>query len=229
MDLADYAKRESRFSDARQLYKIVVSTQPYAYQGWLEYSKMEEECGNQEESNESLLKSLKFNPLNENLFVKVIKFEERKDNIQNIRALIKTVRDNTQASFEQTSKLLLEGALSEGRCGYRDSAREQFKYLMQNCKNNGAIFLEASKFEEREDQLEQAIDICDAGLEYNVKHTPLWFQYLKLYEKADEGLRARKFDKLCYIIKDMFRNIGKDYHWKIHVELAQTFDRLANH
>ena len=81
LDMADYAKRDSKFDCARQLYKIVVSTQPYAYQGWLEYTKMEEECGNQEESNAILLKSLKFNKLNENLFVKVIKYEEKKDNL----------------------------------------------------------------------------------------------------------------------------------------------------
>ena len=61
-----------------------------------------------------------------------------------------------------------------------------------------------------------------------MKHTPLWFQYLRLYEKAAEPLRLAKFDKLQYIIRDIFRNISKDYHWKVHVELAQTFDRLAN-
>ena len=74
------------------MYKIVVTTQPYAYQGWLEYAKMEEECGNQEESNSILLKSLKFNKLNENLFVKVIKYEEKKDNLENIVALIESVK-----------------------------------------------------------------------------------------------------------------------------------------
>jgi hypothetical protein len=27
----------------------------------------------------------------------------------------------------------------------------------------------------------------------------------------------------------MYKNIGKDYHWKINIELAQTFDRIKNH
>lgn len=31
LDLADYAKRESKFDSARQLYKIVVCNQPFAY------------------------------------------------------------------------------------------------------------------------------------------------------------------------------------------------------
>ena len=99
---------------------------------------------------------------------------------------------------------------------------------MRNCKNNGAVFLDASRFEERENQLEEAIDICEEGLEHNVKHTPLWFQYLKLYEKANEDIRESKFDKFTLIVRDMYRNIGKDYHWKINVELAQTFDRFGD-
>jgi hypothetical protein len=44
--------------------------------------------------------------------------------------------------------------------------------------------LEASKFEERENDLEKAIKICNNGIDYNVKFTPLWFQLLRLYEKS---------------------------------------------
>mmetsp|Transcript_25356 Transcript_25356/g.24715 ORF Transcript_25356/g.24715 Transcript_25356/m.24715 type:complete len:104 (+) Transcript_25356:126-437(+) len=50
LDLADYAKRESKFNEAKYLFKLVTHLQPYAYQGWLEYAKMEEECGNYRES-----------------------------------------------------------------------------------------------------------------------------------------------------------------------------------
>ena len=46
LDIADIAKRESKFDEARHFFKIAVSVQPFAYQGWLEFSKMEEESGN---------------------------------------------------------------------------------------------------------------------------------------------------------------------------------------
>jgi len=45
LDLADFAKRETKFQEAAALFKVVVATQPYAYQGWLEFAKMQEECG----------------------------------------------------------------------------------------------------------------------------------------------------------------------------------------
>ena len=50
LDLADFAKRESKFDEAKLLFKLITHIQPFAYQGWLEYAKMEEECGNQEQS-----------------------------------------------------------------------------------------------------------------------------------------------------------------------------------
>jgi tetratricopeptide (TPR) repeat protein len=49
LDLADFAKRESKFEEAKTLFKLITYLQPYAYQGWLEYAKMEEECGNHDE------------------------------------------------------------------------------------------------------------------------------------------------------------------------------------
>jgi antirestriction protein len=60
-------------------YRLAIAAQPYAYQGWLEYSKLEEENGNLNESRYILLKSLKFNPFNENLFVKCLKLEEKQE------------------------------------------------------------------------------------------------------------------------------------------------------
>ena len=88
LDLADYAKRESRFKEAKLLFKLVSYLQPYAYQGWLEYAKMEEECGNQEKSRKILIEGLQFSKLNENLFIKAIKVEERLGNTEAVRELI---------------------------------------------------------------------------------------------------------------------------------------------
>lgn len=100
--------------------------------------------------------------------------------------------------------------------------------MLQKCRNFGPVYLEASKYEERESQIEKAVEICDRGLEYNVKYSPLWFQYLRLYEKSDESLKRKFFDKLQFTIQDMFKHISKEFHWKVAIEVAQTFDRIGN-
>ena len=53
--------------------------------------------------------------------------------------------------------MILEGALFEGRCGNRESARKAFRYLIKNCQSYGPVYLEASKYEEREGEIEKAL------------------------------------------------------------------------
>jgi hypothetical protein len=49
--------------------------------------------------------------------------------------------------------------------------------------------LEASKYEERENQIDKAIQICEEGLKYNSKYSPMWFQYMRLQEKKNGQLK----------------------------------------
>ena len=61
----------------------------------------------------------------------------------------------------------------------------------QVCKRfgNGPVYLEASRYEEREGNLEESLRFCEEGLDYNPKYAPLWFQYLKLFEKSSAQIR----------------------------------------
>ena len=162
---------------------------------------------------------LKFNPYSENLFIKAIKIEEKMNNFTEIRSMIKRIQDDRDASIEQSWKILIEGALFEGRCGNRKVAREQFGYLLKKCRNYGPIFLEASKYEERENEVQRAIDICEDGLKYNSKYSPLWFQYIRLQEK--------KGHEQIKCLGEIYSNISKEFQWKINIELAQTYERLG--
>jgi hypothetical protein len=115
---------------------------------------MEEEGGNQEICLSILLKGLKFNPYNEILFSKVVKIEEKKQNYSKIRDMVKFVQEESKQGIDHLWKILLEGALFEGRCGNREEARKQFRFLLKKCKNFSTVYLEASKYEERENKLE---------------------------------------------------------------------------
>jgi tetratricopeptide (TPR) repeat protein len=186
LDLADFAKRESKFAEAKLLFKLITHIQPYAYQGWLEFAKMQEECGRNEAARMILQVGLKFNPLNDNLFVKAIKVEERSRLFDSVRSLLGSLKDE---KFDRAWRMILEGALFEGRCGNKESARRAFRYLLRNCQSYGPIYLEASKYEEREGEVDKAIDVCEEGLQYNSKYGPLWFQYLRLLEKRGDSLK----------------------------------------
>ena len=56
--------------------------------------------------------------------------------------------------IEKSWRMLLEGALFEGRIGNKAGARAQFASLMEQCATYGPLFFEASRYEEREGHLE---------------------------------------------------------------------------
>lgn len=67
--------------------------------------------------------------MNENLFVKAIKVEEKNRNYDQVRKLLGALRD---VPFEKSWKMILEGALFEGRNGNKEGARRIFKHLLKH-------------------------------------------------------------------------------------------------
>ena len=60
-----------------------------------------------------------------------------------------------------------------------------------------------------------------------MKYGPLWFQYLRLYEKGNFK-RVSPFENLDNVIRLMFSNISRELCWKIYIEAAQTYERIRD-
>ena len=226
LDVADFAKRESRPTEARLLFKMITYMQPYAYQGWVEYAKMEEECGNVEKCRKLLLVGIRFNPLNENLFIKALKVEEKLERYDNVRSLLASLRD---IPIEKTWKMILEGALFEGRCGNLEAARRVFHHLFTNCPTYGPIFHDAARFEERVGCIEQALKTCEEGLNHNVKYGPLWFLYLRLVEKAGREYKspfACSYEAL--VENQALLHVSRELMWKVYLDVAAYYERAKD-
>lgn len=236
LDLADFAKRESEFKEAAILFKIITHIQPYAYQGWLEHAKMEEELGNIDRCRTLLKRGLKFNPLNENLFLKSLKVEEKEENFVEVKKLIASLKNHR---IEDTCKMILEGALFEGRCGNIKSAQKVLKYLCKKCYMHGPMFTAAAQFEERIGSINTAIQICEDGLEYNCSHGPLWFMLIKLAAKVSDDYEFRYATGFDNLLNEAIRfktdygqtrsAISPELRWKLYLEAAQyqeTSDRI---
>jgi len=209
LEMADLAKRENRFNEARQLYQQVTDSQPFAHQGWLEFSKMEEECGRLFECREILHKGLEYCNFAEQLLTKAIKHEERMNNLQGARALLARLRNQ---SVDKAWRTILEGALLEARAGNIVVARKVFKYLMRHVQWFGPIYYEATKFEEKNEEFERAIAIVEQGLKEISRYGPLWFNAFRLYEKTEteEALRTVDGDPLSSSVNLLREEAGKD-------------------
>ncbi len=85
--------------------------------------------------------------------------------------------------------------------------------------------MEASRFEEREGNILQSLKICEEGLDVNPRYAPLWFQYLRLYEKADQY--RDRFDDIQTILNDLHQNVSTELEWKVYIEAGQMFERTG--
>jgi len=149
LELADLAKRTNRLEEARQLMMKVCQLQPFASQGWLEYSKLEEEAGNLVKTRAILREGLNYCECSESLLTKAIKLEEKMGYLDDARQLLARLKNTP---IEKVWRAVLEGALLEARDGKIHVARRILRYLMKHVPWYGPIYLEAFQLELREDR-----------------------------------------------------------------------------
>lgn len=114
LELADVAKRSNQTNVARSHYRQACALQPRASQGWLEHSKLEEECGNLRKCAAILQEGLKQCETNENLLIRAVKFYERMGDLDQARQLLSRLK---YLSIDKSWKTMLEGGLLEARAG----------------------------------------------------------------------------------------------------------------
>jgi len=232
LEIAELSKRENRFQEARDIYRRVCNMQPYACQGWLEYSKLEEECGNLEKCSRILQRGLMFCHYSESLLIKAIKHEERLQHLDSARELLSRLK---RAGIEKVWRTVLEGALLEARAGNTAVARKIFRYLMQQVPWYGPIYYEAFRLEEKNEHFTSALQIIERGLAEIPRYGPLWFGAFRLCERIDmreaEATLNRgekpTLRRTTDAIARARESISKELVWKVHFEAAQIEERLA--
>lgn len=220
LEMADLAKREKNFSDARSLYRMAAELQPTAPQAWLEYAKMEEERGHFGRCQRILTHGLQNCPHHEALMLKGIKHLERMGDLPTARSLLSQLQC---VPINQSWRTMLEGALLEARAGQTHMARRVFKFLLTSAPWYGPVWYEACRFEQRCNHLREALRVAEEGLRQLPRYGPLWFCALRLLEcvtpQGDVMAATRAH------VERGVRHISKDLVWKLWFESAQVEER----
>jgi len=224
LELADLAKRANKFDEARRVYRKVCTLQPYASQGWLEFSKLEEESGNLERCASLLSEGLSYCEYNENLLTKAIKHEERMGNLTRARQLLARLK---HVGIEKVWRTVLEGALLEARAGNVGMARRVLKYLMHHVPWYGPLYLEAYRLERDADRPIEALAIVERGLSEIPRYGPLWFGAFRLCEGMDIADGALELPRTSQMLDRATKSISRELLWKVHLEAAQAQERAA--
>ena len=230
LELADISKRANDFNNARELFQKVNNMQPYASQGWIESSKLEEECGHVDKCSSILKRGLHFCPTNEHLLIRAIKHEERlaheqKDgDLCNVRALLAPLKNE---EIEKVWKVILEGALIEARAGHIDEARRTLNYLMNYISWYGPLYLEAFRLERDSELPIQALSVVERGLKEIPRYGPLWFGAFRLCEGLDIENEEYHLPRTLKMTERATGCISRELLWKVHLEAAQAQERGA--
>lgn len=219
--LADFMKRNNRFKKAILCYHIVSKLQPFSSQGWLDWAKLEEEHGNTNECLRVLHEGMRYCSHDESIAIRCLRFEESLGHMKNVRQLISTF---SRIPIERCWRIVLEGALIEGRAGNLESARRVFSYLLRTVKWYGPIYYEVALFEERLERCEIALKIVLQGLNEIPRYGPLWFLKFRLCEKlGNGGLMTSR-----HAIDSALAAISKELLWKVHYEHGMLESRARN-
>jgi tetratricopeptide (TPR) repeat protein len=224
LELADLAKRSNRYVEARRLYQKVCQLQPYASQGWLEYSKLEEECGFMNRVTNILHAGLEFCDYSESLLTRAVKHQEKLGNLDSAREILARLK---HVGIDKVWRTVLEGALLEARAGNRDMSRRVLKYLMHHVPWYGPLYLEAFKLERDQGHPMDALQVVEWGLRALPRYGPLWFGAFRLYEEMDVDKEEYRLPETIQMIERAKTSISKELIWKVHLEAAQMLERTA--
>jgi len=223
LELADVAKRSNMINDARSHYREACRLQPRASQGWLEHSKLEEECGNLDRCAAILQEGLKHCTTNENLLIRAVKFYERMGDLDQARHLLSRTK---HLSIDKKWKTVLEGALLEARVGRYSLAREVLKYLTHYVPWYGPLYLAHTKLERDYGSSIESFSIVEKGLKELPRYGPLYFQAFRLLEKEDLSQKAFDLPRTMEMVSRA-DSISRELLWKVHLEAAQMQERAA--
>ena len=224
VELADLARRTNRFTEARRHYQKVCSLQPYASQGWVEYSKLEEECGNMNRVTNIMYAGLEYCEYNESLLIRAIKHQEKMGKHSNVRALLARLK---HIGIDKVWRTVLEGALFEARVGNIIIARRALKYVMHYVPWYGPLYVEFYRLERDHGHLLDALDVVECGLSQIPRYSPLWFCAMRVCEELDHANLDFGLPRTNAMLQRANEHVSKEVIWKVYLEAAFLFERAA--
>lgn len=233
LDIADVLKRHNKGDKAKLFHKVVCKAQPANNQGWIEWSKLEEDAGDVETSLKIIRKGLRTCHYNEVLMTKAIKQLERLHNFAGARHMLHKLK---QEAIEKAWKGILEGALFEARVGNIIVAREMLQSLICKIPWYGPIYNEAFRIEEKAGQFDRALGIINRGLKELPRYGPLWLGLIRLMERLDtseeikewiSGEATPRLMRLHAECQRAYHSISRELVWKVHFEEALAEERAC--
>lgn len=173
-------KKSCRITRARTIFVELVVRYARNVQVWLEFCRLEMECGEYSNARVVLETASTQHPNNELLLQKRLRVEERLRSVENVIIIINELQFmDTQKSM----KILVEGIGILAKLGYEKMAFEFSQNISTTSKYfTGNLYLEMMLGEQRSGSMKTLMKMIDNALVLFPKYGPLWFFCFNLTE-----------------------------------------------
>lgn len=173
-------KKFCRIRNARSVFIELVITYGSNIQVWLEFCRLEMECGDYLKARCVLETACSLHPRNEVLLQKRLRVEERLRSVENVVMIINELRlMDTQKSM----KITVEGVTILSKLGYEKMGNEYRESFSTTSKYfTGNLYLELMLNEQRSGVLANLVKMIGEAFTLFPKYGPLWFFCFTLKE-----------------------------------------------
>lgn len=219
---------------ARIVFLDLASEQPLFIPVWIEFYRMEIECGEYLSAHLILKSALAYHPKNELLLQKLIKVDEK---LMDVASLMYTVEGLVQMDTQKSLRTAMEGVASLARLGYRQFAASVYERVISNPRFSlGNFFLEFMNFEKHCGWYYELLRLSQTALQRYFKYGPLWFYCFTLIEHYytlmwRRDVVANRVDCRVYdeYMKKAVGCLTNDILWRVFFVQIQFCNRAVLH
>ena len=227
-------KREGFPRRARIVFLDLASEQPLFIPGWIEFYRMEIECGEYLSAHLILKSALAYHPKNELLLQKLIRVDEK---LMDVASLMYTVEELVQMDTQKSLRTAMEGVASLARLGYQQFAASVYERVISNPRFSlGNFFLEFMNFEKHCGWYYELLRLSQTALQRYFKYGPLWFYCFTLIEHYytlmwRRDVVANRVDCRVYdeYMKKAVGCLTNDILWRVFFVQIQFCNRAVLH
>ena len=227
-------KREGFPRRARIVFLDLASEQPLFIPVWIEFYRMEIECGEYLSAHLILKSALAYHPKNELLLQKLIRVDEK---LMDVASLMYTVEELVQMDTQKSLRTAMEGVASLARLGYQQFAASVYERVISNPRFSlGNFFLEFMNFEKHCGWYYELLRLSQTALQRYFKYGPLWFYCFTLIEHYytlmwRRDVVANRVDCRMYdeYMKKAVGCLTNDILWRVFFVQIQFCNRAVLH
>lgn len=213
------AKRECHFREARLIFIKLVVLYPSDPLIWLEFARLEMECGEYGNAHNILAASRIQIPHNEAILQKSLKVEER---LFNLPATLRLVAELHKLDTQKSVKMMMDGVLVLARMGFEKSTYDYYLSVTNNPHFfTGNFYMDFLEFQLHSSKYESFLHMIPHALSRFPKYGPLWFFSLHViqhksfveWHQNTTSIDTCEFDS---IMTEALKCLTNDITWKVY-------------